>query len=63
MHRHKLKSIYNSEQFKPIKNALVSAASNTAQKYIDKGNDKLVSKKENEECDQHYSRCCNESER
>ena len=45
----KLKSIYNSEQFKPIKNALVSAASNTAQKYIDKGADKLASKTDNED--------------
>ena len=30
----KLKTIYNSEQFKPIKNALVIAASNTAQNSI-----------------------------
>lgn len=45
----KLKSIYNSEQFKPIKNALVTAASNTAQKYIDKGADKLASKTSNED--------------
>ena len=45
----KLKTIYNSEQFKPIKNALVTAASNTAQKYIDKGADKLVSKTDNED--------------
>ena len=45
----KLKTIYNSEQFKPIKNALVTAASNTAQKYIDKGADTLVSKTNNED--------------
>ena len=45
----KLKTIYNSEQFKPIKNALVTAASNTAQKYIDKGADRLASKTNNED--------------
>ena len=45
----KLKSIYNNEQFKPIKNALVSVASITAQKYIDKGADKLASKTNNED--------------
>ena len=45
----KLKTIYNSEQFKPIKNALVTAASNTAQKYIDKGADTLASKTNNED--------------
>lgn len=45
----KLKTIYNSEQFKPIKNALVTAASNTAQKYIDKGADTLASKTDNED--------------
>ena len=45
----KLKTIYNSEQFKPIKNALVTAASNTAQKYIDKGADRLASKTDNED--------------
>ncbi|KAK8790347.1 hypothetical protein WA171_001873 [Blastocystis sp. BT1] len=45
----KLKTIYNNKQFKPIKNALVTAASNTAQKYIDKGADTLASKTNNED--------------
>ena len=45
----KVKEIYGSEAFKPIKNALLSAASNTATKAINKVADKAVSKVQNED--------------
>ena len=45
----KLKGIYNSEQFKPIKAALLNAASNTATKYINKAADKVASKTNNQD--------------
>ena len=45
----KVKEIYGSEAFKPIRNALLSAASNTATKAINKVADKAVSKVQNED--------------
>ena len=45
----KVKEIYGSEAFKPIRNALLSAASNTATKTINKIADKAVSKVQNED--------------
>lgn len=45
----KVKEIYGSEGFKPIRNALLSAASNTATKAINKVADKAVSKVQNED--------------
>ena len=45
----KLKGIYNSEQFKPIKSALLKAASNTASNYINKAADKVASKTGNQD--------------
>lgn len=46
---HKLKEIYGSESFKPIRNALLNAASNTASKAINKAADKISSKVQNED--------------
>lgn len=45
----KLKGIYNSEQFKPIKAALLNAANNTATKYINKAADKVAAKTDNQD--------------
>ena len=45
----RVKEIYGSEAFKPIRNALLSAASNTATKAINKVADKAVSKVQNED--------------
>ena len=45
----KVKEIYGSEAFKPIRNALLSAASNTATKAINKVADKAASKVQNED--------------
>lgn len=45
----KIKEIYGSESFKPIKNALLNAASNTATKAINKVADKAASKVKNED--------------
>lgn len=45
----KVKEIYGSEAFKPIRNALLNAASNTATKAINKVADKAVSKVQNED--------------
>ena len=45
----KVKEIYGSEAFKPVRNALLSAASNTATKAINKVADKAVSKVQNED--------------
>ena len=45
----KLKGIYNSEQFKPIKSALLNAANNTATKYINKAADKVAAKTGNQD--------------
>ena len=45
----KVKEIYGSEAFKPIRNALLSAASNTATKAINKVADKATSKVQNED--------------
>lgn len=45
----KIKEIYGSESFKPIRNALLNAASNTATKAINKVADKAVSKVQNED--------------
>ena len=45
----KVKEIYGSESFKPIRNALLSAASNTATKAINKVADKAASKVQNED--------------
>ena len=45
----KVKEIYGSEAFKPIRNALLSAASNTATKAINRVADKAVSKVQNED--------------
>ena len=45
----KVKEIYGSDAFKPIRNALLSAASNTATKAINKVADKAVSKVQNED--------------
>lgn len=45
----KLKGLYNSEQFKPIKSALLKAASNTASNYINKAADKVASKTGNQD--------------
>lgn len=45
----KVKEIYSSEAFKPIRNALLSAASNTATKAINKVADKAASKVQNED--------------
>lgn len=45
----KLKQIYGSEGFKPIRNALLNAASNTASKAINKAADKISSKVQNED--------------
>ena len=45
----KVKEIYGSEAFKPIRHALLSAASNTATKAINKVADKAVSKVQNED--------------
>ena len=45
----KVKEIYGSETFKPIRNALLSAASNTATKAINKVADKAASKVQNED--------------
>lgn len=45
----KVKEIYGSESFKPIRNALLNAASNTATKAINKVADKAVSKVQNED--------------
>ena len=45
----KVKEIYGSEGFKPIRNALLNAASNTATKAINKVADKAVSKVQNED--------------
>ena len=44
-----LKKVYNSEQFKPIRDALISAARNTANNYIDKAANKLSEKTSNED--------------
>lgn len=45
----KLKGIYNSEQFKPIKKALLNAANNTATNYINKTADKVAAKTDNQD--------------
>lgn len=45
----KLKQIYGSEGFRPIRNALLNAASNTASKAINKAADKISSKVQNED--------------
>ena len=45
----KLKQIYGSEGFKPIRNALLNAVSNTASKAINKAADKISSKVQNED--------------
>lgn len=45
----KVKEIYHSDAFKPIKQALLSAANNTATKYIDKAAKKVSSKVQNED--------------
>lgn len=45
----KVKEIYGSEGFRPIRNALLSAASNTATKAINKVADKAASKVQNED--------------
>ena len=45
----KVKEIYGSEAFKPIRNALLTAASNTATKAINKVADKAASKVQNED--------------
>ena len=45
----KLKDIYGSEGFKPIRNALKSAASNYANSYIDKTASKIAEKTKNED--------------
>ena len=45
----KLKDIYGSEGFKPIRNALKSAASNYANSYIDKTASKIADKTKNED--------------
>ena len=45
----KVKEIYGSESFKPIRNALLNAASNTATKAINKVADKAASKVQNED--------------
>lgn len=45
----KLKGIYNSEQFKPIKKALLNAANNTATNYINKAADKVAAKTGNQD--------------
>ena len=45
----KIKEFYGSESFKPIKNALLNAASNTATKAINKVADKAASKVKNED--------------
>ena len=45
----KVKEIYGSEGFKPIRNALLNAASNTATKAINKVADKAASKVQNED--------------
>ena len=45
----KLKDIYGSEGFKPIRNALKSAASNYANSYIDKTANKIAEKTKNED--------------
>lgn len=45
----KVKEIYGSEAFKPIRNALLNAASNTATKAINKVADKAVSKVQNKD--------------
>ena len=45
----KLKDIYGSEGFKPIRNALLNAASNTASKAINKAANKISSKVQNED--------------
>ena len=45
----KIKEIYGSESFKPIKNALLNAASKTATKAINKVADKAASKVKNED--------------
>ena len=45
----RLKGIYNSEQFKPIKNALVKAANNTATNYINKAAEKVANKTNNQD--------------
>lgn len=45
----KVKEIYGSEAFKPIRNALLSAASNTATKAINKVADKAVSNVQSED--------------
>jgi hypothetical protein len=45
----KLKGIYNSEQFKPIKKALLNAANNTATNYINKTADKVAAKTGNQD--------------
>lgn len=44
-----LKGIYNSEQFKPIKKALLNAANNTATNYINKAADKVAAKTGNQD--------------
>ena len=45
----KVKEIYGSEAFKPIRHALLNAASNTATKAINKVADKAASKVQNED--------------
>ena len=45
----KVKEIYGSEAFKPIRNALLNAASNTATRAINKVADKAASKVQNED--------------
>lgn len=45
----KLKNIYGSEGFKPIRNALKSAATNYANSYIDKTASKIADKTKNED--------------
>ena len=45
----KVKELYGSEAFKPIRNALLNAASNTATKAINKVADKAASKVQNED--------------
>ena len=45
----KVKEIYGTEAFKPIRNALLNAASNTATKAINKVADKAASKVQNED--------------
>ena len=45
----KVKEIYGSQAFKPIRNALLNAASNTATKAINKVADKATSKVQNED--------------